>query len=280
MTLMQPMGVEEQDSLVKQLTNPNPCRDPTAALRELKRWFISLKRAVDIGMTLPSLELLYRGARSIYSGAFENDDFALRLRWTNMEQMWGYPHKLSHEGLRAINEFAEAELTAMIIVGKNSGSSGLPLTDTQKQRAKGERDAEKRKKTEEKSPTNHAAAVKIGGEKYSNTHAVWAPPCKYWKEKGICWRGIACKFRHEGFKMYENGKLVDRCFVCGRSGHPTKECTSPGGGADPKKDEVWNAYKELKAKKETRDERQRQKRKKRTTRSTTDSKFDDCCGRC
>ena len=88
MTLMQPKGVEEQDALVKQLTSPNPCRDPTAALRELKRWFISLKRAVDIGMTLPSLELLYRGARSIYSGAFEIDDFALRLRWTNMEQMW------------------------------------------------------------------------------------------------------------------------------------------------------------------------------------------------
>ena len=37
--------------------------------------------------------------------------------------MWGYPHALSHEGLRAINEFAEAELTAMIINGK-SGFSG------------------------------------------------------------------------------------------------------------------------------------------------------------
>ena len=31
--------------------------------------------------------------------------------------MWGYPHALSHEGLRAINEFAEAELTAMVING-------------------------------------------------------------------------------------------------------------------------------------------------------------------
>ena len=123
MTLMQPKGVEEQDALVKQLTNPNPCRDPAAALRELKRWFTSVKRAVDSGMTLQSLELLYRGARSIYSGAFEVDDFALRLRWTNMEQMWGYPHALSHEGLRAINEFAEAELTAMVINGK-SGFSG------------------------------------------------------------------------------------------------------------------------------------------------------------
>ena len=30
--------------------------------------------------------------------------------------MWGYPHALSHEGLRAINEFAEAEHTEMVIL--------------------------------------------------------------------------------------------------------------------------------------------------------------------
>ena len=52
MTLMQPKGVEEQDALVKQLTNPNPCRDPAAALCELKRWFTSVKLAVDIAKHL------------------------------------------------------------------------------------------------------------------------------------------------------------------------------------------------------------------------------------
>ena len=30
--------------------------------------------------------------------------------------MWGYPHALSHKGLRDINEFAEAELTVMVIL--------------------------------------------------------------------------------------------------------------------------------------------------------------------
>ena len=30
--------------------------------------------------------------------------------------MWGYPHALSHEGLRDINEFAEAEHTEMVIL--------------------------------------------------------------------------------------------------------------------------------------------------------------------
>ena len=44
MTLMQPKGVEEQDALVKQLTDPNPCKDPGGALRELKHWFTSVER--------------------------------------------------------------------------------------------------------------------------------------------------------------------------------------------------------------------------------------------
>ena len=78
--------LDEQDHLHKLLTSPNPCREPTAALKELRRWFAAMTRAVEIGMVLPGLDQLYRGARSIYSGAFEGDDFALRLRWTTVEQ--------------------------------------------------------------------------------------------------------------------------------------------------------------------------------------------------
>eukprot|EP00959_Pyramimonas_sp_CCMP1952_P183069 3828081-Pyramimonas_sp.AAC.1 len=77
--LMQPGSLDEQDHLHKQLTSPNTCRDPAAALKELRRWFAAMTRAVAIGMALPGLDQLYRGARSIYSGAFEGDDFALRL---------------------------------------------------------------------------------------------------------------------------------------------------------------------------------------------------------
>ena len=73
---------------------------PHAALEELRRWFKAIQRAIDIKMQLPSMEQLYRGARSIYSGAFEREDFALRLRWTQEEQQWGYPHPLSYQGLQ------------------------------------------------------------------------------------------------------------------------------------------------------------------------------------
>ena len=39
--------------------------------------------------------------------------------------MWGYPHALSHEGLRAINEFAEAELTVMVILRRETGTMAV-----------------------------------------------------------------------------------------------------------------------------------------------------------
>ena len=106
-TWMQPGGLEEHDSLYRTLTSPNPCVQPQAALKELRRWFKAIQRAIDIKMQLPSMEQLYRGARSIYSGAFEREDFALRLRWTQEEQKWGYPRQLSYQGLQAINTFAD-----------------------------------------------------------------------------------------------------------------------------------------------------------------------------
>ena len=262
MTLMQPKGVEEQDSITRQLTSPNPCKDPGAALKELKKWFMSIKRAADIGMTMPSLELLYRGARSIYSGAFEGDDFHLRLRWTNVEAQWGFPHQLSHEGLRAINEFAEAELSAMVIAGRNGGTTGLPLTETQRQREKGEKEAERTRRQQEKNAKGQqgpkAASVMVGNERYSNTHAIWAQPCTHWASKGFCTKGIACLYKHEGFKLYDGDTPTDRCIVCGQKGHSSTICKAPGGGADPNKAKVWKEYKELAQKKKEEKEKGQQ----------------------
>ena len=99
---------------------------------------VQSQKAVTIKMQLPSLEQLYRRARSIYYGAFEKEDFVLRLmRWSQEEAKWGYPHKLSIEGLRGINTFAENELAAMIIQGKSSLNTSLPLTETQRARERG-----------------------------------------------------------------------------------------------------------------------------------------------
>ena len=185
----QPGSMDEQDSLERLLKSPNPCRDPQAALRELRRWFAGLKRAVEVGMTLPGLEPLYRGARSIYSGVFEGDDFGLRLRWTNVEQMWGFPHSLSHEGLRAINQFAESELGAMIVHGRGSANTSLSLTETQKARLKGEREAEKASKGNTRKGgdaggNSTANSVMVDGQRHSASTSVWATECEAWSKQG------------------------------------------------------------------------------------------------
>eukprot|EP00959_Pyramimonas_sp_CCMP1952_P299877 6272350-Pyramimonas_sp.AAC.1 len=172
-----------------------------------------MTRAVDIGMALPSLEQLYRGARSIYSGAFETDDFGLRLRWSSIEQQWGYPHNLTHEGPRAINQFAEAKLGAMIVNGRLGANPTLPLTETQRARAKGEKEAEKKRSAAARlstSPTEVAAGVMVNGTMYSSTTSSRAQPCTQWRDKGACPRGISCWFRHDGFPTHgANGGLIN-----------------------------------------------------------------------
>ena len=68
---MQPGTLDEKDVLHKTLTSPNPCTSPAAALRELRRWFGAIKRSTEIEMPLPSIDLLFRGARSIYVGVLK-----------------------------------------------------------------------------------------------------------------------------------------------------------------------------------------------------------------
>ena len=53
--MAQPGSLEEQDNLHHQLVSPNPCREPSAALKELRRWLVAMNRAVDLEMAVPGL---------------------------------------------------------------------------------------------------------------------------------------------------------------------------------------------------------------------------------
>ena len=77
-----------------------------------------MQRAIGVNMALPGIEQLYRGAMPTYSGALEGEDVALLLTWNSCEGTYGFPHHLTREGLRAINDFAQAELSAMVISGR------------------------------------------------------------------------------------------------------------------------------------------------------------------
>ena len=96
--LVHPQGLQEQDEVLRRLTSPNPCREPQAALTELRRWLASMARAETMGVALPGVELLYRGAHSIYASVLETDDVQLRLRWFTLEASFGYPHMFDPRG--------------------------------------------------------------------------------------------------------------------------------------------------------------------------------------
>ena len=71
----------------------------------------------------------------------------------------------------------------------------------------------------------------------------WSPLCPDWKATGCCNKALSCDKRHPGFPVRdETGELVDRCIYCGKNGQMGEKCTNPGGGADPKRQEVWRQY--------------------------------------
>ena len=62
----------------------------------------------------------------------------LLMRFTALESSHGAPDVLTQQGLSALIQFAESELTAIQVRGKHGQNTSLPLTDTQKQRLKDE----------------------------------------------------------------------------------------------------------------------------------------------
>ena len=66
-------------------------------------------------------------------------------------------------------------------------------------------------------------------------------------------KGNACaasraKFKHIGFRLFsDNGDMIRRCVTCGSKSHYHKDCTRPGGGADPSKDSHWEEYRARRA---------------------------------
>ena len=72
-------------------------------------------------------------ARSIHVQICESEGFGLSMRWHNVEEQYGVPHRSALSGLQGINVFAMGELSTMVAQGRGSQSPALPLTDTHSQ---------------------------------------------------------------------------------------------------------------------------------------------------
>ena len=91
---------------------------------------------MELGLALPGVDQLYVGCRSIVQTIFKEGEIDLVMRFTALESQHGAPRVLTQAGLSAIVRFAEGELTATQVRGRNGQHTSLPLTDTPKARQK------------------------------------------------------------------------------------------------------------------------------------------------
>ena len=244
-----PGSIEEKLAV----TNTILCSNPRAAQGELIKWKENIRRLFELEIAPPDLMFSYRAMESIFSAVFDKAEAMFHARWITLKNDLGLPHRITQNTMEKVAAFAEAELGALALIGNTNQNPGPPLTENQKARNSQIKDQEQKKRVatakvkadppatpKATAQEDKAAAVQFHK---TSTHAIWADPCKDWDVTGICLRGKSCHFKHEGFPRTEN-----RCLTCGTPGHSYNDCIAPGGKKDPKKDAVWTAYNERKAK--------------------------------
>ena len=136
--------------------------------------------------------LSYRALESIFGNVFDKAEPQLNLRWNLLKNRLGLPYRITLQALQEVSQLADAELSALVLLGGSSLNPGLPLTDNQKFRRQHLKDAEKRKaaavRAATPTPPSSAAAQNAGAVRLSSTMSPWADPCNCWK-KGEC-KGI------------------------------------------------------------------------------------------
>lgn len=130
--LFVPRSPGEKDNLLKRVLNPPVCTHASSAQIELMRWSADVRRLIALGCLPPDLSMSYRALESIFSVVFDKNEPQLHLRWIQPKNRLGLPHIISPEAFREVSEFADAELSALVLMGGSSHNPGLPLTDNQK----------------------------------------------------------------------------------------------------------------------------------------------------
>ena len=168
----------EKDSLLRKVFNPNVCTNLQAAQIELMRWRTDVQRLSALGCMPPDLTMSYRALESIFGIVFDKAEPQLNLRWIQLKNRLGLPHLITLEAFKEVSEFAEAELSALVLTGGTSLNPGLPLTENQRSRLLQLRENEKKRAAKasgalpaaEPQPLPQAARL-------SSPLSSWAQPC-------------------------------------------------------------------------------------------------------
>ena len=135
----------EKDCLLRRVLNPVVCTSPQAAQLELMRWRTNVQRLNALGRMPPELSLSYRALESIFGVVFDKAEPQLHLRWVQLKNRLGLLHIITNTAFKEVSEFADAELSALVLMGGTSLNPGLPLTENQRTRLRELREVEKKR---------------------------------------------------------------------------------------------------------------------------------------
>ena len=149
------------------------------------RWRTDVQRLNGLGCMPPDLMVSYRALESIFSNVFDKAEPQLHLRWIMLKNRVGLPHVISPDAFREVSDFADKELSALVLLGGTSLNPGLPLTDNQKARQLQIKENEKKTAGKAAAATAAAATAAAGSAspavpavvaRLSSPTSTWASP--------------------------------------------------------------------------------------------------------
>ena len=217
MTVYQPGGLHEKQVILQQLENPGEASSAATGVSSLRRWLRWLRRAEDVGLSLPDASILLRGLtrlmKKLLSGNPEMSFRSSLIRSTL--QLDTIPN---HGTVRTYSEHLLSELEQMVHIEKKGRQAAGTTTSPGGAQPPVAKQMESNGHTGGHGGYQRPTPPNPGGAR--GTEEV--RPCKFYLTDQGCRKGKNCKWSHE----LKDDKR--RCFTCGSTGHMANNCPTKG----------------------------------------------------
>ena len=137
MSLYQPGGLQEKTVILKQLEDPGEATSAAQGVQQLRKWLRWLRRAEDVGLSLPDASILVRGLNKLMKKLLgTNQEMAFRASLIrNTLQLNSIPN---HETVKTFSEHLLGEMEQMVHLEKKTKQRALspPQVDRSRWRSR------------------------------------------------------------------------------------------------------------------------------------------------